>query len=78
MRGGQSYDALLNGKVCRLDADGNGSIDALTDGLMILRAMFGLTGTAVTGGAVGVGANRATWAQIQPYLNANCGAAFAP
>ena len=58
--------------------DGNNSIDALTDGLLILRAMFGLTGTSVTGGAVGGGATRATWAQIRPYLNGNCGTSFAP
>ena len=63
---------------CTLDVDGNGSIDALTDGLLMLRAMFGLTGTAVTNGAVGGGAQRTTWAQLRPYLNGNCGAAFAP
>jgi len=64
---------------CSLDVDGNNSIDPLTDGLMMLRAMFGLTGTAVTNGAVGGGSpSRATWAQIQPFLNGNCGTAFAP
>jgi hypothetical protein len=63
---------------CSLDVDGNGSIDALTDGLMLLRAMFGLTGTAVTSGAVGAGATRPSWAQLYPYLNGNCGASFAP
>lgn len=64
---------------CDMDIDGNGTIDALTDGLMLLRAMFGLTGTAVTQGAVGSGSpSRSTWAQIQPYLNANCGTNFAP
>jgi hypothetical protein len=39
--------------------------------------MFGLTGTAVTNGAVGGGATRSTWAQLQPYLNGSCGASFA-
>jgi hypothetical protein len=64
---------------CTLDVDGNKSIDALTDGLMVLRAMFGLTGTAVTNGAIGGGTpTRTTWTQIQPYLNANCGTNFAP
>ena len=53
---------------CLLDVDGNGSIDALTDGLMILRAMFGLTGTSVTNNAIGTGALRATWADIQPMI----------
>jgi len=64
---------------CDLDVDGNGSIDALTDGLMILRAMLGLKGTAVTNGAIGGGSpTRTTWAQLQPYLNSNCGSTFAP
>ena len=45
---------------------------------MLLRAMFGLTGTAVTSNAVASTAKRATWQQIQPYLNGNCGANFLP
>ena len=63
---------------CSLDVDGNNIIDALTDGLIILRAMFGLTGSSVTNSAVGAGATRATWAALQPYLNGNCGSNFAP
>jgi hypothetical protein len=66
------------GAACSLDVDGNGGIDALTDGFLLMRAMFGLTGTSVTNGAVGVGASRMTWAQLQPYLNGNCGTSFAP
>ena len=34
-----------------LDVDGNGQIDALTDGLMIIRYMFGLRGASLTPGA---------------------------
>ena len=83
VRGGQSpgsFDLLSpSGTGCTLDIDGNGSIDALTDGLIVLRAMFGLTGTAVTNAAIGGGMpTRTTWAQIQPYLNANCGTNFRP
>ncbi len=63
---------------CTLDVDGNNNIDALTDGLILLRAMFGLTGSAVTASAIGGGASRTTWAQLQPYLNGNCGSSFAP
>jgi hypothetical protein len=39
-----------------LDVDGDGNTDALTDGLLVLRAMFGLTGEALTDGAVSAGA----------------------
>ena len=60
---------------CVLDVDGNQRIDATTDGVMLLRAMFGLTGTAVTNGAV-VGGR--TWADIRNYLNTQCGGSFAP
>ena len=59
-----------------LDVDGNGKTDALTDGLLIMRAMFGLTGVQVTNSAVGSGATRTTWAEIRGYLNANCGTSF--
>ena len=38
-----------------LDIDGNQQADALTDGLLLLRYMFGLTGTAVTNGAIAPG-----------------------
>lgn len=61
-----------------LDIDGNLATDALTDGLILLRAMFGLTGTSVTNGAIGSGATRATWALIRTYVNSNCGANFSP
>jgi hypothetical protein len=45
---------------------------------MLIRAMFGLTGTAVTNNAVGPNATRNTWALIRPWLNGNCGTNFAP
>ena len=51
-----------------LDADGNGAVDALTDGLLIIRDLFGLTGTALTQGAIGAGAMRTTGAAVQSYL----------
>ena len=35
-----------------LDIDGNGSYDALTDGLLILRYLFGLSGDSLIAGVV--------------------------
>jgi hypothetical protein len=61
-----------------LDIDGDGSTTALTDGLMILRASFGMTGAAVTQNAVGVNPDRGDWGTIRGYLNSTCGAAFGP
>ncbi len=59
---------------CSLDIDGNGAQDALTDGLLVIRALFGLTGTAVTNNAIGSNASRSTWTDIRAYLNSTCGA----
>jgi hypothetical protein len=63
---------------CSMDVDGNGTIDALTDSMLVLRASMGLTGTAVTNGAIGAGATRSSWTDIRAYLNANCGTNYAP
>jgi CHRD domain len=63
---------------CTLDIDDDGEIDATTDGLIITRAMLGLTGTAVTDGAIGTNALRTSWADIRSFLNTRCGAGFLP
>lgn len=52
-----------------VDIDGNNSYDALTDGLLIVRNLAGLTGTSLTGGAIGQGATRSTPAEIVQYLD---------
>jgi len=51
-----------------LDVDGNGQADALSDGLMILRYLFGLRGPTLTANAIGSGAMRTTPAAIESYL----------
>ena len=61
-----------------LDIDGDGNADALTDGLMLIRAMFGLTGTSVTNNAVTPGAPRDDWTKVRGYLNASCGVNYGP
>lgn len=50
-----------------LDVDGNGQADALTDGLLIIRYLFGLRGPALTAGAIGAGSMR-TPTQIETYI----------
>ena len=52
----------------RLDVDGNGAADALTDGLMILRYLFNLRGTALIQDAIGAGAIRRTAPPIELYI----------
>ena len=54
----------------KIDIDGNGSADALTDGLLIRRWLSGLTSGALTNAAVGTGATRTSAADIAAYLTA--------
>jgi hypothetical protein len=53
-----------------IDIDGNGQIDALTDGLLILRYLFGLEGDVLIHGVVAPGATRATAVEIEAHLAA--------
>jgi hypothetical protein len=52
-----------------LDIDGDGRYDALTDGLLVLRYLLGLSGTSMIDRVVGSGAQRTTAAQISAYLD---------
>ena len=40
-------EAELNATLAIADIDGNGEVDALTDGLLLLRYLFGLTGESL-------------------------------
>ena len=62
----------------RMDIDGDSSVDAATDGLLLLRALLGLSGTAVTGGAVSPCATRTGWVDIRAHLAGTCGLVVAP
>jgi PQQ-like domain len=57
----------------KYDIDGNGSVSAATDGLLLMRALLGLRGDAVTAGALGVGATRQNWNAVRDYLAGSCG-----
>jgi hypothetical protein len=67
----ESIPATTTG--CTLDIDGNGTRDALTDGMLVVRALLGMTGNAATSGALGATPLRGDWTSIRSYLNANCG-----
>ena len=51
------------------DVDGNGEVDALTDGLLVLRYLFGLRGESLIGGVIADDATRTTAASIEAYLD---------
>jgi hypothetical protein len=50
------------------DIDGNGDIDALTDGLLALRYLFGLEGDTLIAGVVASDATRTTAVDIEAHL----------
>ena len=50
------------------DIDGNGDIDALTDGLLTLRYLFGLQGDTLINGVVAEDATRTTAEEIEAHL----------
>ena len=52
-----------------LDADGNGNVDPMTDGVLMLRYLFGVRGASLSaGGAIGAGSPRTT-AQVETYIS---------
>jgi hypothetical protein len=51
-----------------IDIDGNGNVDALSDGLLIIRYLFGNRGPALIEGSVANDCNRCTVLEIEPFL----------
>jgi alpha-tubulin suppressor-like RCC1 family protein len=51
-----------------LDIDANGSVDALTDGLMVLRYLFGLRGQSLIDGVISEDAMRNNASDIETYI----------
>ena len=50
------------------DIDGNGELDALTDGLLVLRHLFGFSGSTLSAGAIADDAERSDVIEIQSHL----------
>jgi len=53
-----------------LDVDANGQADALTDGIVVIRHLFGLHGPPLTVDAIGAGAKRTDPGSIDTYISA--------
>ena len=52
-----------------LDIDGNGAIDALTDGLLLYRYLDGQRGQSLITGVISADATRKSFDEIETYLN---------
>jgi len=64
----EDIQSRIEGLGNRLDIDNNGNIDALTDGLVTLRYLFGLTGDPLISGVIATGADRITAEDIEAYM----------
>ena len=53
-----------------IDVDGDGSVDPLTDGMLIIRYLLGFSGNSLIDGAVGTDATRKTSEEIEDYIKA--------
>lgn len=60
--------AYLNNLRPMLDIDGNGQVEASTDGVMLVRYLLGLRGSALTATAIGNAPRRSTTAAIESYI----------
>ena len=65
----EDISALLADADSELDIDGNGESKALSDGLLLIRYLFGFTGDALIVGAIGDGATRDTSDAIEAYIS---------
>ena len=68
-RNATEIQTLLGGLGAALDVDGDNQADALTDGIMLLRKLFGLTGTPLVAGAIGTWATRTSPEAVTTYMN---------
>ena len=54
-----------------LDIDDDGKTEALTDGLLVIRHLFGFSGDSLTANATGTDANRSDATSIEAQLKDN-------
>ena len=62
-------ETLLGQLGAALDIDGNNVADARTDGFLVLRKMFGLTGEPLIAGAIAANATRTTAGDVADYMD---------
>ena len=62
-------DAFIDANEATFDIDGDGASEALTDGLLVLRYLFGFRGATLVTGAVDLmNCTRCTAGAIEPYI----------
>ena len=64
-------ETYLDGiRLASLDVDGDNKIDALTDGLLIVRYMLNIRGAALVAGAVNPAGSRTSFTAVETFLGA--------
>jgi hypothetical protein len=66
----ESVASYLSAGRQALDIDGDGEAKALTDGLLLIRYLFGFEGEALIAGAIGRDATRKDAGSVQAYIEA--------
>ena len=61
-------EAYLKADEIQLDVDGDGEVTALTDGLLIIRSLFGFSGNSLSAGAIATDALRTDGPAVATYL----------
>jgi hypothetical protein len=64
-----SIESKLTRSLEIADIDGNGSVDPLSDGLLLLRHLFGMSGDDLVRGVVHPDGSRQSAAEISGYIN---------
>ncbi|MDC1329070.1 thrombospondin type 3 repeat-containing protein, partial [Pseudomonadales bacterium] len=64
----EAITGYLTDAVSELDIDGDGESKPLTDGLLLIRYLFGFSGDSLISGAIGTGATRDTADEVEAYI----------
>ena len=65
---GAVISGFLDSNIDRFDVDGDGHLQALTDGLLVIRHLFGFEGSALLQGAQSVNATRTSSDEVAAYI----------
>ena len=66
--GSDAIAGYLTDADSQLDIDGDGDSKPLTDGLLLIRYLFGFSGDSLISGAIGSGAERDTADEVEAYI----------
>ena len=68
--GSDAIASYLTDSDFQLDIDGDGEAKPLTDGLLLIRYLFGFSGDSLVSGAIGFDATRNTAEAVEAYIEA--------